>query len=200
MIRNSVTCVNAPLSVPSVPWGAFPSDQREHQPARPLVVHRPDPDPRGHRHLADETPQELLRGQEAGVTPLCVCVSVCVCVCVCVSVWECVCVFSTDGCSTEQLRSPLSGDRLQRSRGAEIQLHVVAWKHLFLFVVVFLTEPSCLRWFPHICGTYAGRRRSIGVQQPHSNLSLARFEFVLLATRDADRQTEVRFTFVSNRN
>uniref|UniRef100_A0A4W6G4M8 Transmembrane p24 trafficking protein 9 n=1 Tax=Lates calcarifer TaxID=8187 RepID=A0A4W6G4M8_LATCA len=46
----------------------FPSDQREHQPAGPLVVHRPDPDPGGHRHLADETPQELLRGQEAGVT------------------------------------------------------------------------------------------------------------------------------------
>jgi len=64
------TCLSDCLSArlpPSVPRGAFPSDQREHQPEGPVVVHRPDPDPGGHRHLADETPEELLRGQEAGV-------------------------------------------------------------------------------------------------------------------------------------
>lgn len=56
-----------PAPVSSVPRGAFPSDEREHQPARPVVVHRPDPHPHRHRHLADEASQELLRGQEAGV-------------------------------------------------------------------------------------------------------------------------------------
>lgn len=91
---HAVTCdekwlsvISAPSAVRllSVPWGTFPSDQREHQPAGPLVVHRPDPHPGGHRHLADETSQELLRGQEAGVTfCLGVCVFGCVCVCACV--------------------------------------------------------------------------------------------------------------------
>lgn len=51
----------------TVSWGALSHDEREHQPARSLVVHRPDAHPHRHRHLADEAPQKLLRGQETGV-------------------------------------------------------------------------------------------------------------------------------------
>lgn len=54
-------------SVSAVSRGAFSHDEREHQPARPVVVHRPDAHPHRHWHLADEASQELLRGQEAGV-------------------------------------------------------------------------------------------------------------------------------------
>ena len=56
-----------------------------------MVVHRPDPHPGGHRLLADEASQELLRGQEAGVNALVLgtaeagklfmILNVCVCVC-----------------------------------------------------------------------------------------------------------------------
>lgn len=68
MCMLEVYCDQVVPSPLPVPRGAVPSDEREHQPASPLVVHRADPHPCGHRHLADETPQELLRGQEAGVT------------------------------------------------------------------------------------------------------------------------------------
>lgn len=70
-------CVCVCALVSSVPGGAFPADQREHEPASPLVVHRSDHHTGGHRNLADEAPQELLRGQKAGVKLLCVCVCVC---------------------------------------------------------------------------------------------------------------------------
>lgn len=55
--------------VRAVPGGAVPHDQREHEPARAVVVHSADHHPHPHRHLADEAPQELLRGQEVGVAP-----------------------------------------------------------------------------------------------------------------------------------
>lgn len=55
------------FSFPTVPWGAFPYDEREHEPARSVVVYRSDHHPHHHRHLANETSQELLRGQKAGV-------------------------------------------------------------------------------------------------------------------------------------
>lgn len=51
----------------TVSRGAFSHDEREHQPACTLVVHYSDTHPYCHRHLADETPQELLWGQETGV-------------------------------------------------------------------------------------------------------------------------------------
>lgn len=51
----------------AVSWRALPSDQWEHQPEGPVVVHRPDRYPHPHWHLADASPQELLWGQEAGV-------------------------------------------------------------------------------------------------------------------------------------
>lgn len=54
-------------SVYAVSRGAFSHDEWEHQPACPVVVHRSDAHPRHHRHLADETSKELLRGQETGV-------------------------------------------------------------------------------------------------------------------------------------
>lgn len=44
----------------AVSRGAVPHDEREHQPACPLVVHRSDAHPHRHRHLADEAPQKLL--------------------------------------------------------------------------------------------------------------------------------------------
>lgn len=53
--------------LPALPWGAFPYDEREHEPASSVVVYRSDLHPHHHRHLADETPQELLWGQKAGV-------------------------------------------------------------------------------------------------------------------------------------
>lgn len=70
--RLGTSCVC--VFVLPVPGGAFPPDQRKHEPASPLVVHRPNHHTGGHRHLADETPQELLWGQKAGVKLLCVCV------------------------------------------------------------------------------------------------------------------------------
>lgn len=51
----------------TVPWGAFPYDEREHKPARSVVVYRSDHHPHHHRNLANETSQELLWGQKAGV-------------------------------------------------------------------------------------------------------------------------------------
>lgn len=52
---------------PTVSWGALSHDQREHEPASPLVVHRADTHSHCDGHLADETSQELLWGQETGV-------------------------------------------------------------------------------------------------------------------------------------
>ena len=53
----------------TVPRGAVPTDQREHQPARAVVVHRSDWHPPRHRILADAASQVLLRGQEARIGP-----------------------------------------------------------------------------------------------------------------------------------
>lgn len=54
----------------TVSWRAVSHDEREHQPACSLVVHRSDTHPHHHRHLADEAPQKLLWGQETGVISL----------------------------------------------------------------------------------------------------------------------------------
>lgn len=53
--------------LPTVSRGEVPDDQREHKPASPVVVHRSNADPAHHRSLANETSQELLRGQETGL-------------------------------------------------------------------------------------------------------------------------------------
>ena len=44
----------------AVPRGAFPSDEREHEPESPLVGNRADGDPTEYGHLADEASQEFL--------------------------------------------------------------------------------------------------------------------------------------------
>ena len=49
----------------SVPRGAVPLNEREHEPAGAVVVPRADLHPRRDGRVADEAPQELLRGQEA---------------------------------------------------------------------------------------------------------------------------------------
>ena len=49
--------------------GAFPIDEWEYEPARPLVVARPNLHSNHHGRMADETSQEVFRGQEIGVKP-----------------------------------------------------------------------------------------------------------------------------------
>ena len=68
MYSNDFVKIISSHPVVSVPRGALPSDEREHEPARAVVVPGPDLHPHGHGRLADETPQELLRGQEARMT------------------------------------------------------------------------------------------------------------------------------------
>ncbi len=64
----SVGCIVLTVILPpTVPWGAFPYDEREHEPASSVVVYRSDHHPHHHRNLANETSQELLWGQKAGV-------------------------------------------------------------------------------------------------------------------------------------
>lgn len=53
----------------SVPRGAVPHNEREHEPAGAVVVPRADLHPRRDGRVADEAPQELLRGQEARLIP-----------------------------------------------------------------------------------------------------------------------------------
>merc|ERR1711884_665302 len=48
-----------------VPRGAVPVDEREHEPEGAVVVPCADLHPRRDGRVADATPQELLRGQEA---------------------------------------------------------------------------------------------------------------------------------------
>ena len=47
--------------------GAFPTDEWEYEPARPLVVTRTNLHSYHHGRMADETSQEILRGQEIGL-------------------------------------------------------------------------------------------------------------------------------------
>ena len=54
----------------SVPRGAVPLDEREHEPAGAVVVPRADLHPRRDGSVADEAPQELLRGQETRLIPV----------------------------------------------------------------------------------------------------------------------------------
>ena len=49
----------------SVPRGAVPVDEREHEPEGAVVVPCADLHPRRDGRVADAAPQELLRGQEA---------------------------------------------------------------------------------------------------------------------------------------
>ena len=51
--------------LPEIQRGEVQTDQREHQPESPVVGPGSDRHPPGYGHLADEAPQELLRGQEA---------------------------------------------------------------------------------------------------------------------------------------
>ena len=51
----------------AVPGRALPADQREHQPARPVVVPGADLHPGHDGCLADEAPQELLPSKETGL-------------------------------------------------------------------------------------------------------------------------------------
>lgn len=51
----------------TVSWGEVSHDKWEHQSASSLVVHRSDAHPYHHWHLANETPEKLLWGQETGV-------------------------------------------------------------------------------------------------------------------------------------
>lgn len=53
------TCLR-PSPLPTVARGALPEDQREYQPEGAVVGHPADPHLRGHQHLADAAPQELL--------------------------------------------------------------------------------------------------------------------------------------------
>ena len=50
--------------LPALPRGEVPPDQREHQPEGAVVGPGADRHPPRHGRLADETPQEFLRGQE----------------------------------------------------------------------------------------------------------------------------------------
>lgn len=51
-----------------VPRGALPTDQREHKPARAVVVAGADGHPGRHGRVADAPSEAVLRGQEAGVS------------------------------------------------------------------------------------------------------------------------------------
>lgn len=141
------------------------------------MVHRPDPDPGGHRYLADETPEELLRGQEAGVIwSQRVCVHACVCMCV----RECECV-----CGVYWwMQYLVAGGRKDPAAGFGL-------KNMFKIFVVTVFVTSCdrderLTWPIRECVThpllhiyYSARRWS------SFRFSPPRSQHVLLAYSDA---------------
>ena len=74
MLKCKMLCCTKVLKVDfttlSVPRGAVPLDEREHEPAGAVVVPRADLHPRRDGRVADEAPQELLRGQETRLIPV----------------------------------------------------------------------------------------------------------------------------------